>query len=186
MVHETFIAPSVTVCKPPNASLAVTHKTYSAISHGSYNKRRKIQHLCLDCQRALIYVAQFSMSVLSYLGVMVMCSSLNSEGWIKTVQRFNGRDVSSFWNNVTLRSSTSRKSKPSHDCFCSSGAVLQMRRNKHGVTRKAKNNPGCMCGATVSCNVETPFHLVNAELCKLSWNPGVKTILRCLCAKVQP
>lgn len=148
MVHETFIAPSVTVCKPPNASLAMTHKTYCAISHGSYNKRRKIQHLCLDCRRALIYMAQFPVSVLSYLGVMVMCSSLNSEGWIKTVQHVNGRDVSSFWNNLALRPSTPCTLKPSYDSFCSSGAVLQTRRNKHETTIKAKNNPGCTCDAT--------------------------------------
>ena len=51
MVHKTFIASSITGRKPPNASLAMTHKTYCTISHGSCNKRRKIWHLCLNCRR---------------------------------------------------------------------------------------------------------------------------------------
>lgn len=92
MVHKTFIASSITVRKPPNASLAVTHKTYWTISHASCKKRRKIQHLCLNCHRALIYVANyvFFVTTVGSIHAMVMCWNVvhfKSLKWLKIANR---------------------------------------------------------------------------------------------------
>lgn len=143
MVHKTFIASSITVCKPPNASLAMTHKTYCTISHASCNKRRKIQHLCLNCHRGFDLRGKlFFVTVVSYIHVTVMCWSLNSQGWIKTqtVKHFNGHDVNSFCNNCTVVLNLLW-----HEAHFWLLNNFRGAKNKHDVTRKERKVTWAAC-----------------------------------------
>lgn len=93
MLQKTFIASSITVCKPLNASLAMTHKTYCTISHGSCGKRRKKTPVsvfepspCFDLRRQFHFVCVcVCETIVSWCHVTVMCPSLNSEGRVKTL-----------------------------------------------------------------------------------------------------
>lgn len=86
MVQKTFIGPSIIVHKPPNASLAVTHKSYCTISHASYNKRRKISESMFASSVGFDLRSRlFSSGDLQDSHAVVI---INSPFWIKTVSQF--------------------------------------------------------------------------------------------------